>query len=424
VPADATPTLPTLADEEGRRRQLARMKWRATGLLLLAAAVFVVARLFESRAGWVGYVRAAAEASMVGGLADWFAVTALFRHPLRLPIPHTAIIPNRKEQLGRSLGEFVQENFLAGPIIAEKLRSAHVASRLAGWMAQPRSAETIARHTAAALAGGVEVLNDDEVQGALEHAVLARLRRVPLAPLAGRALELATADGRHRELVDAGIQGAIRFVDEHKETLRGRFGRESPWWVPEAIDSRIFDKLYHGLRGFLVEVEATPDHELRRYLDERAADLAERLRNDPELAARGEKLKEELLDHPAVRSWTRSLWGELKQSLVAQSRDPDSELRRRLEAGARSLGRVLADDAELQGQVDRWVESVALYVVEQERHQVAELISSTVARWDPQEASRRIELQVGRDLQFIRINGTLVGGLAGLVIYSLGRFLG
>jgi uncharacterized membrane-anchored protein YjiN (DUF445 family) len=171
-------------------------------------------------------------------------------------------------------------------------------------------------------------------------------------------------------------------------------------------------------------VSDTPHHELRRSLDAKIAELGERLRTDPELLARGEKLKEELLDHPAVRAWTGSLWGQAKHALLQQSDDPDSELRRRLEAGAASLGRALADDRQLQEKVDRWIEGVVLYVVEQERHQVGELISSTVARWDPQEASRRIELQVGRDLQFIRINGTLVGGLAGLVIYSLGRLLG
>jgi uncharacterized membrane-anchored protein YjiN (DUF445 family) len=273
------------------------------------------------------------------------------------------------------------------------------------------------------LAGGIEILNDEDVQSTLEHAVLSRVRQVQVAPLAGRALELAINEGRHQELLDVATRGVIRFLEENRESLRSRFGQESPWWVPETIDRRIFDKLYDGLHGFLNEVASTPDHEFRHYLDQRLADLAVRLRSDPELAARGEKLKEEVLDHPAVHGWIGSLWAQLKSALLEQTSDPDSELRHRLETAAAALGRALADDPALQLKIDRWMEGAALYVVQQERHQVADLIATTVARWDPAEASHRIELQVGRDLQYIRINGTIVGGLAGLVIYSLGQLL-
>ncbi|MPY92085.1 MAG: DUF445 family protein [Acidimicrobiia bacterium] len=421
---DAAAPLPSLGDEEGRRRQLRQMKARATGLLLLAAGVFVAARLFEEDHGWLGYVRATAEAAMVGGLADWFAVTALFRHPLRIPIPHTAIIPTRKDQLGHSLGSFVEDNFLAGPVIAEKLRSAQVANRVAAWLLAPGNATVAARHTSAALAGAAEVLRDEDVQSAIESGLIGRLRKVQAAPLAGKVLEIATAEGRHTEMVDATLAASIRFIDEKRESLRSRFGRESPWWVPEPIDSRIFEKLYGGLRSFLTEVAGDPEHEFRRYLDERAAELAQRLQHDPELIARGELWKEELLRHPAVASWSASLWSDLKATLQKQAEDPASELRRRIEQAAATLGRSLRDDPELQAKVDGWIESTVLYVVEQERHQLAELISGTVARWDPDEASERIELQVGRDLQFIRINGTLVGGLAGLGIHAIGQLIG
>ncbi len=399
------------------------MKLQATGLLVVAAAIFVVARIFEEEHGWLGYIRATAEAAMVGGLADWFAVTALFRHPLGIPVPHTAIIPTRKNQLGQSLGSFVEDNFLAGPIIADKIRQARVAQRAAAWLLSPGSATVVARHASTALAGAAEVLKDEDVQSAIESGLVGRLRRVQAAPLAGRVLEIATAEGRHREMVDAALASALNFVDSQREVLRSRFGRESPWWVPEPIDDRIFTKLYSGIRAFLVEVSADPDHEFRRYLDDRAAELARRLQEDPELIARGEQWKEEMLRHPAVARWTASLWSDLKVTLQKQAEDPGSELRQRIEQAAVSLGHALADDAELQGKVDRWIESAAVYVVEQERHQVAELISSTVDRWDPDEASRRIELQVGRDLQFIRINGTLVGGLAGLLIHTVSRFL-
>jgi uncharacterized membrane-anchored protein YjiN (DUF445 family) len=410
-------------DEAERRADLRRMKGRATGLLLLAAAVFVLATLAESRQpGW-GWVRATAEAAMVGGLADWFAVTALFRRPLGLPIPHTALIPTRKDALGRSLGTFVEENFLAGDAIIERLRAAHVSRRVADWLVAPGNAAVVSRHAAAALAGATDILRDDEVSGALEHAVLERIRRVELAPLAGRALAVATDEGRHRPLVDAAVVGAIRFLDDQKESLRGRFGRESPWWVPEPIDDRIFTKLYGGLRGVLVEVSQDRDHPVRKQLDRRLAELVERLESDPTLAAKAVEWREEFLAHPAVRSWIGSLWGELKTGLVSQSADPASELRRRLESAATQAGQRLHADRTMQDKIDRWLEGVVRYIIEAEGHQVGELIATTVQKWDPHEASTRIETQVGRDLQFIRINGTVVGGLAGLAIHAVGRLL-
>ena len=244
-----------------------------------------------------------------------------------------------------------------------------------------------------------------------------------MAPLAGKALAAATAEGRHRPLVDAAVAGAIRFLDEQKDLLRGRFGRESPWWVPEPIDERIFTKLYGGMRGFLVEVSNTDNHDLRHYLDRRLEELIDRLQHDPDYAAKGDAWREELLAHPAVREWIASLWGELKTAVVTQSGDPDSELRRRIESAASQAGATLLEDQALQDKIDGWLEGIVRYVIDAEGHQVGELIATTVGHWDPQEASTRIETQVGRDLQFIRINGTVVGGLAGLAIHIVGRFL-
>ena len=393
-------------------------------MLIVAAAIFVATRIFESEYSWLGYVRATAEAAMVGGLADWFAVTALFRYPLGLPIPHTAVIKTRKAQLGRSLGEFVQENFLASEEVTEKLRQARIGERLGLWLRDAEHAQTVGKHTSAALAGALDVLDDDAVQGALEHSISARLRQIEASPTAARVLAIATADGRHRELIDAFAKGASNFLAEHRGDLRERFSRESPWWVPEPVDDRIFDKIYRGLTAFLQDVIDDPSHELRQHLDKRLADLVTRLGSDPALIARGEKLKEEILEHPAVRTWMGSLWADLKRSLLDQSNDPDSELRRRIEQTAVAFGAALSSDPSLRSKVDRWIEGAARYVIAAYRHEVADLIETTVAKWDADEAARRIELQVGRDLQFIRINGTLVGGLAGLAIYSFGQLLG
>ena len=400
------------------------MKLLALSLLLAAAVVFVVTRRLEDDHAWMGYVRATAEAAMVGALADWFAVTALFRHPLGLPIPHTAIIPTRKDQLGRALGSFVEDNFLAAPVIAEKLRGARVASRVAAWLEAPGNADDAGppRQRGAGRAPrtccGTRTCAPAWSTRSWAGCGGCRWPRWPAGPSRSPPPRAAT-----RSSSTPLVRGGARFVEENRENLRSRFGQESPWWVPDPIDNRIFEKLYRGLHGFLQEVAATPDHELRRYLDQRIAVLAQRLQTDPDLAARGEKLKEEVLAHPAVRSWTGSLWSELKDTVRQQAADPESELRRRLAEGAAQFGRTLATDTTLRDRVDRSVEQAVLYVVDQERHQVADLIATTVDRWDPQEASRRIELQVGRDLQFIRINGTIVGGLAGLVIYTVGRLL-
>ena len=407
-----------------RRHELRRMQRRATGLLIVAAIVFVAARVAErSQPNW-GFLRATAEAAMVGGVADWFAVTALFRRPLGLPIPHTALIPTRKDQLGATLGTFVQQNFLNRKAIEERLAGANVSQRLALWLQRPASAAIVSRQVAVAIGGVLEVLRDEDVQGPLEAAVLNRVEAVHAAPLAGRALAMVTAEGRHHQLVDASLAGALRFLEANRETLRDRFGRESPWWVPEKIDSRIFDKLTTALEAFLREVSNDQHHELRRYLDQRVVELAGRLESDPDLIARGEELKAELLAHPAVRNWIGSLWAQLKTSLQAQVADPSSELALRVEAVTRSLAETLASDKVLQGKIDGWVQRAISSVVVDYQDEVSELITTTVARWNPQDTSNRIELAVGRDLQFIRINGTVVGGLVGLAIYVVGQLLG
>jgi uncharacterized membrane-anchored protein YjiN (DUF445 family) len=395
------------------------MKVVATGLLVAATLVYLVARAVEDDApAWVGYVRAFFEAAMVGALADWFAVTALFRHPLGLPIPHTAIIPNRKEQIGRSLGEFVQHNFLTHDVLAERLRGLHAGARLGRWLAVPANASRTTAAWADALQAAIEVSDDRELQGALEHAVVQRIRATEVAPLFGRAIDLAVEGGHHQRLLDATLAGLRGFLDDNRTVLRQRLEQESPWWIPEPIDDRIFRKLFDGVHSFIADVEQDPHHEFRRALDTRVASFAARLRSDPELIAKGEELKEELLDHPDVRAWLSSLWGELKGSLLETSADPHSDLRRRFEAATIRFGNRLQADPALQAKIEQWLQRAVSYVVDNYRDEAADLISSTVARWDAQATSRKLELQVGRDLQFIRINGTIVGGLAGLVIHA------
>jgi len=399
------------------------MKMWATGLLVLVTIIFLITRWLEDRHHWVGYIRTFSEAAMVGALADWFAVTALFRHPLGIPIPHTAIVPNRKDQIGRSLGEFVQDNFLTHEVLESRLANVHVGQRLGSWLAEPANATRAGQGVADALGGALEVLDDAEVGGAFEQLVERRVRSIAVAPVVGRAIDLAIEGGHHDKLLDAVLTGLGGFLEDNRGTFRLRLDQESPWWVPESIDDKIFDKIYAGVGNFLADVGGNPNHDVRASINRRVESFADRLRDDPTLIAKGEELKNELLAHPDVRAWLRSLWGELKTSTLAATSDPHSELRARIDNSLVTLGQRLSAEPELQAKVDAWVMRAVGYLVDHYRGEVADLIATTVQSWDGKATGERMELQVGRDLQFIRINGTIVGGLAGLVIYIVSQWL-
>ncbi|HEX5727023.1 MAG TPA: DUF445 domain-containing protein [Longimicrobiaceae bacterium] len=421
---DAAPIkLQPIKDEELKKEQLEQMKLRATGLLVLAFFVYIAARVLEVRWPALAYLRATAEAAMVGGLADWFAVTALFRYPMGIRIPHTAIVPNRKDRIGRSLGNFVQNNFLSPAVIRGKLRSAEIARRIAEWLAQPEHGEVVGKHAAAAVTGVIQVLRDEEVQEMIEHSLVTRVRKTQVTPLLGTVLSLVTAGNRHQELFDSALRLMGRLFDENRDALRERIRQELPWWVPTPIDEKIYERIVRGVENTLHEVSSDPEHPMRGRFNEAVLEFVERLRHAPDTIARGEALKEELLQHPAVRQYSDSLWGDMKASVIRHSADPDSEFRRRVGQAVTRFGQSLQEDEELLEKIEGWIESAALYVVEQYRHEVADLISTTVAAWDPDDTTRKIELQIGRDLQFIRINGTLVGGLAGLLIYTISQLL-
>jgi len=411
-------------DDQQRRKELRKHKARATGLLVAATVAFIVLVITTDGTGWSGYAEAAAEAAMVGGVADWFAVTALFRHPLRLPIPHTAIIPNRKDQIGESLGEFVQENFLQPDVLRERLAASDLAGRIGGWLEVPGNARKIGDQASTVLGSAIEVLKDDEIQKSVEGYVARRVDGFEPTPLAARAIEFAIEGGHHHSIFDAGLVGLRNVLQDNRDLMRARLANESPWWVPEPVDDRIFDKIYAAINSFIDEVTANPDHEFRQNLDLRIAGMADRLRDSPELSDRARELKNELLAHPATKEWTSGLWGNAKQSLLLAADDPTSELRLRIHAAALSAGEALRSDPALRDKVNNWLVGAVAHLAGESRGEIADLISSTVAGWDADDTSERIELQVGRDLQYIRINGTVVGGLVGVVIHAIAQILG
>ncbi|MEY2432093.1 MAG: hypothetical protein QOC92_1818 [Acidimicrobiaceae bacterium] len=414
--------LPRFKSEDLRRQRLVVTRRWAGALLAFASAVFVFTTVVGA-AGWVGYVQATAAASMVGGLADWFAVTALFRHPLGVPIPHTAIIPERKDQFGETLGEFIQDSFLTPDTIIARVRAARVAERLAAWLSEPANAERLAAHLADGAVAIADLLKDDEVHATLEAIAREQLERVALAPLAGRALRAFTADGRHDELVDAALQGLVRALEDHKEDLRHRFDERSPWWLPGAVEDRIFDRLLDGAEAVLRDMVGNHEHGLRRELDERIERFVHDLETSPELRARGEQLKHDLLSQQQLRTWVAAAWSDAKVQLRTSAADPDSELRRRLAEAIASGGRRLAEDPALAATLENGVETLARYIVERFDGEIAALVSGTIARWDGEETARRLELLLGADLQYIRINGTVVGGAAGLALHCIAQTL-
>jgi uncharacterized membrane-anchored protein YjiN (DUF445 family) len=422
-PPPPPPAAPEPANVAARRQRLRASRQRATGLLVLVTLGFFALQLWGGDATWQEYLEAAIEAAMVGALADWFAVTALFRHPLGVPIPHTAVIPTRKDQFGETLGDFVQTSFLTADAIVERVQTARVVPRMAAWLAEPPNAERLARHLADASVTVADLLRDDEVHRALEDAARHRIETTPLAPVAGRTLRLLTEDGRHQEVFDVMLRSLERFLRENEPSLRARFADEAPWWLPGAVEDRVFERLLEGAGHLLHQVAEDPNHELRRDVDARVRRLVDELQTSPEMLARGEELKAELLAQPELREWVAKVWQDIKAGLRAQADDPDSALRRRLADAIASLGVRLRDDPPLAQRAEQAIETGVRYVADQFSDEIGGIVSGTVARWDGRETADRLELLLGPDLQFIRINGTVVGGLAGLLIHAVGQAL-
>lgn len=409
--------------DQQRYTDLRRMKRLATGLLIVVACVYLITLLLERRYPWIGFVRAFSEAAMVGALADWFAVTALFRHPLGLPIPHTAIIPRRKDSLGESVGNFVQENFLSPDVLVNRLRSTQIIERVGQALNRPEVSQQIARQVAALLSGALDVVNDDEVQQLVERSVNAQITKIQPAPLLGRVLAAVLRGERLHELVIEIMRLSAHLLDENKDVIRGRISRETPWWVPSAVDKAIADRVFVSVEAAIQEINGNPEHPFYARFETVMTTFIERLQHDPGTIARGELLKQELLESRVVRDFSASLWIDLKGFLKEQSTRPESALQNAIERSVQRFGTLLRTDEALAEKVQGWIERIVVYLSREYRGQFAQLVSYTVSRWDTQSTVQKIELQVGRDLQFIRINGTIVGGLAGLVIYIVSLLL-
>ncbi|HEU0067625.1 MAG TPA: DUF445 domain-containing protein [Sphingomonas sp.] len=402
------------------------MRLVATALLVAMAATFLVSRAMAPVHPAWGFVRAFAEAAMVGGMADWFAVTALFRHPLGLPIPHTAIVPRNKDRIGDTLAQFLRDNFLVPSVVARRMRRMDVAAAAARWLTDPAEGAggRFRRGASKLVAQVLDALDPARLGGMVKTAVANRLREANMAPVAGQLLGAAMAQGRHKPLLDGAIHWAAATLASNDDLIRrmvhDRAGSVLRW---TGLDEALADRLIAGLDGLLADMAGDVQHPLRLRAEDALDRFAWDLRYDPAMRVRVERVKEELLANPAMARWLDGLWEQARAGLLRVARDPEAAMRGRLGDILRQLGDTLRDDRKLARTINRFVRRAVAGIVADYGDAIVRLVSETVRGWDAQTITRRLENAVGRDLQYIRVNGTIVGGLVGLAIHVVDLYL-
>ena len=399
------------------------MRVLATGMLVAMAGLFLVANeLDESHAVW-GFVKAFAEAAMVGGLADWFAVTALFRHPLGIPIPHTAIIPRNKDRIGDTLAAFLRDNFLTASVVARRMRHVDVAGAIGRFLASPPG-EGKMREGASRLAADIlEALDQERLGGMVKGAVATRMRSLEVSPLLGQTLDSAISDERHVPMLDGVVTWVGRTLDANEDMIRDMVQQRAGWIMRLAgLDERLADAIVDGLRRLTIDMAVDPHHPLRAKAEEGLANLAWDLQHDPEMRVKVEELKSEIIGNKAVTDWIDGLWEKTRAGLLAAARDPDATMAGKFGEAIRQLGATLQEDDHLKGAINQFARRAAVGAVASYGSGIVTLVSDTIRGWDAETVTGRLEGAVGRDLQYIRINGTLVGGLVGLLIHAVERF--
>ncbi len=387
-------------------------------LLLLALMGVLFLLTLDRPESWAGWLHAFAEAGMVGAFADWFAVVALFRHPLGIPIPHTAIIPKRKNEIGENLARFIADHFLHPDVVRVKLESANLASKTAKWLKSPAGHERVLDLALRIMQWTLSAMHEEKVRRFIGRIGNRQLAGIELAPLLGRTLDWLVQDGRHQEVLTQSLRFALVMLHDNRDVIRGNVQRESPWWIPGFVDDKIVVQMLDRIETLLLEMSLDPDHAMRGRFNQWVLRWAGDLQSDPEYQRLGEQLKQNMLDNGDLQDYLYRLWTDLVDGIEADLGDPDSQLQIQMGELLSGLSDELEQDEEMQVWVNRWLVDSAVSVVDENRHSIASLISDTVRSWDAVDTSQRIEQAIGRDLQFIRINGTLVGGLVGLVIHA------
>jgi uncharacterized membrane-anchored protein YjiN (DUF445 family) len=405
-------------DEAKHRAALRRMRRLATFLLVGMTVLFIISFRLEKSYPIIGLVRAFTEAAMVGALADWFAVVALFRHPLNLPIPHTAILQQHKDRFGENLAVFIKNNFLAREALEEKLKTVD----LTGWLGQiftdPRKAQEITRKAMVPLQHLVREFDEQDVKNYSTGLLLNQLQKIKVFPLIRDALTLMTKENKHQALLSEALVITVKLLGENKEVLQERVKRGHPWYIPAPIYEMIFNRMMDKLEEMLSDIQSDTAHEIRKRFDQVTARFIDHLKYSESLEERFNALGKEFLENPVFKEYFENLWTDIKTRLTADFMDSGSAARKHLEKGVMTIGKNLMENQPVREGMNRWIYTLLVDSAEKYVDSIISIISDTVKKWDALKTSQTIELYAGKDLQWIRINGTIVGGLVGLLIYT------
>lgn len=411
-------------NDETKRKQLNTYKAFATGLFLLMAVVFIITTILQKRmdSHWIGYVRAFSEAAMVGALADWFAVTALFRHPLGLPIPHTNLIENSKQQLGDNLGGFVVENFLSPQNIRPYIQKLKISTFAGEWLGKEKNQEILIRNISDIVLDILNKLDDAEVSQFISRKVSEMAGDVKLNKIVGNGIAYITEKNDHQRMVTSLSSQIKNYILENSELIKDRVRKGSYTFIPAFVDNKIADKVTSGLSDFFAEIEEDPNHEIRDLITKRIQEFSLNLAEDPQWEKEFTSIKNDLLQPEKLNEYSRDIWASIKKTVMEELQHDHSALKTYFSKNLNEFALNLNTNETLQAKIDNWVRVTAYKYILKNTHQFGNLISSTVGNWQGKELSEKLELEVGKDLQFIRVNGTIVGGLVGLIIYTVANF--
>lgn len=405
-----------------QRISLKRHRTFATALLAVMAAIYFGSLQIDSTDFWIELVRAGTEAAMVGGLADWFAVTALFRHPLGLPIPHTAVIANNKERIGQGLGAFIERHFLDPQLVAAQLRSAGVSRRLGAWLAVRENADLVSDRLVVVLGFVFRTLNDEKLRRLVQAMLRRRLREAEPAPHLATLVAVLRRNGAHQKLFDLVLEAVDDYIAKNRFAIYMLVEDRSRWWVPRKVDRRIAQAIIDGLAGYVAELRQR-DHEARQSFDAAVDQFVEDLQRSPRYQARIDELRDRILDAPEVGAYFETLWQELRTAIERELADPRSYLRQAIGSALRSIGKAIAEDRDVQARMDNRIDDVVQTLVVPWRREIGRFVADVVQSWDTRTVIDRVELAVGKDLQYIRVNGTVVGAIVGCLIYLVSELV-
>lgn len=412
-------------NDELKKQQLKRYKNLATGLFILMAVTFIAMTILqkENHSHWIGYIRAFSEAAMVGALADWFAVTALFNYPLGLKIPHTNLIENSKEKIGDNLGNFVVDNFLSPQNIRPYIQKLKISVYVGDWLSKDNNQNVLINELSSILKDILNKLDDESVVKFISNKAEEMTDSIKLNSVIGNGIEYLLNKNDHQKIITNLSSQIKNYILDNQQMVSERVGKESFFLIPKSVDNKIAEKITKGLSDYFLEVEENLNHPLRSEITNKIFDFSKELKDEPKWETEFDSIKSDFLQSDKIKQYSSDVWQSLKSSLIKELSEEDSKLKSYVRKNIDEFVSNLQNDEQFQSRIDNWVRLTAYKYILKNTQNFGELISTTVGNWEGKELSRKLELEVGKDLQFIRINGTIVGGLVGLLIYTIANFI-